>query len=109
SAFALGRPLYSGDIADADLLDRIVAEHPDIDAVVHCAAKIVVPESVAKPLDYYANNVGKGVELLRNLAARGLTRFVFSSSASIYGVSEDFTVDEESPLAPASPYATTKA
>jgi len=109
AAFALGRPLYVGDAGDPALIDRILSEHPDLDAVVHCAAKIVVPDSVAKPLDYYANNVGKGVELLRALARGGVTRFVFSSSASIYAVSEDFTVDEGSPVAPASPYATTKA
>ena len=50
---------YEGDIADVALLHRIMDEHPDIEAVVHCAAKIIVPESVAKPLYYYENNVGK--------------------------------------------------
>jgi len=109
SAFALGRPLYVGDVGDPVLISRVVSEHPDIAAVVHCAAKIVVPDSVAEPLDYYANNVGKGIELLRGLGRHGITRFVFSSSASIYAVSDDFTVDEDSPLAPASPYAATKA
>lgn len=58
-AFGEGRNLYVGDIADAELVRRIMTEHPDIDAVVHCAARIVVPESVADPLGYYDANVGQ--------------------------------------------------
>ncbi|GAA1961243.1 UDP-glucose 4-epimerase GalE [Kitasatospora viridis] len=106
--FTEGRPFYQGDIADGALIDRIFAEHPDIEAVVHCAALIVVPESVADPLGYYEANVAKGVTFLRHLVRNGCTRLVFSSSASIYGDSEP-TVDESSPIAPLSPYATSKA
>jgi len=101
------RALYEGDIADAALLDRIFAEH-QIDAVVHCAAKIIVPESVEDPLGYYDNNVGKTVELLKAVERGGVTRFLFSSSASIYAPDENFVVTEASPLQPGSPYATTK-
>ena len=108
-AFVRNRTFYRGDIADGELISRIVDEHPDLDAVVHCAAKIVVPESVERPWDYYGNNVGKGIAFLEHLRRNGIGRIVFSSSASIYGVSEDFTVDEGAVLAPMSPYAQTKA
>ena len=101
------RTLYEGDIADVVLLDHIFAENA-IDAVVHCAAKIVVPESVEDPLDYYDNNVGKTVELLKAVERGGVKRFLFSSSASIYAPNEKFVVTEDSPLQPGSPYATTK-
>lgn len=101
------RPLYEGDIADAALLDRVFTEH-QIDAVVHCAAKIIVPESVADPLGYYENNVSKTVTLLEGLERNGVQRFLFSSSASIYAPDENFVVTEDSPLQPGSPYARTK-
>ncbi|WP_030234622.1 UDP-glucose 4-epimerase GalE [Streptomyces sp. NRRL S-350] len=106
--FVEGRVFYQGDIADSALLDRIFAEHPDIDATVHCAAKIVVPESVAKPLYYYRENVAKTVDLLDSLQRLGCTRVVFSSSASIYAPTPDARVDESCPVDAGSPYARTK-
>ncbi|GAA2805009.1 UDP-glucose 4-epimerase GalE [Kitasatospora paracochleata] len=107
--FTADRPFYEGDIADGALVDRIFAEHPDIEAVVNCAALIVVPDSVADPLGYYHANVAKGVEFLGHLVRNGCTRVLFSSSASIYRTSDDFTVDEDSAIEPLSPYARTKA
>lgn len=101
------RRTYEGDIADVDLLARVFTEQR-IDAVVHCAAKIVVPESVEDPLGYYDNNVGKTITLLQQLQAHGVPRFLFSSSASIYAPDENFVVTEDSPLEPGSPYARTK-
>ncbi|MER7578552.1 UDP-glucose 4-epimerase GalE [Kitasatospora sp. NPDC097691] len=106
--FVEDRVFYQGDIADGALLDRIFADHPDIDATVHCAAKIVVPESVAKPLYYYRENVAKTVELLESLQRHGCTRVVFSSSASIYAPTPDARVDESCPVDANSPYARTK-
>jgi len=76
--------------------------------VVHCAAKIVVPESVEHPLEYYTNNVGKTLVLLAAMNRHHVTRLLFSSSASIYGPDDNFQVDEQSPLQPSSPYARTK-
>lgn len=108
-AFGDGRNLYVGDIADAEVLNRLLTDHPDIDAVVHCAARIVVPESVADPLGYYDANVGKTVALLRRLREAGIPRIVFSSSASVYAGESGEGVDENGVLAPSSPYATTKA
>ena len=101
------RTLYEGDIADAALLDRIFSEQ-SIDAVVHCAAKIVVPESVSDPLGYYENNVAKTLVVLGAMERNGVKRFLFSSSASIYAPDENFQVTEASPLQPGSPYARTK-
>ncbi|MBV1849259.1 UDP-glucose 4-epimerase GalE [Catellatospora tritici] len=107
-AFTAGRIFYRGDIADGALLDQIFAEHPDITATVNCAALIVVPESVAQPLRYYRENVAKTIDFLGHLARNGCRRMVFSSTAALYGASDDFSVDEDSVLEPSSPYARTK-
>ncbi len=101
------RALYEGDIADNQLLDRLFTEQ-QVDAVVHCAAKIIVPESVDEPLSYYENNVSKTLTLLEAMQRNGVHRFLFSSSASIYAPDEHFIVTEASPLEPGSPYARTK-
>lgn len=106
--FVRDRIFYEGDIADRDLLSRIVEEHPDIEATIHMAARVVVPESGAKPYEYYRDNVAKSLELFDQLVQLGKPRVVFSSSASLYAMAEDFEVREESPLDPASPYARTK-
>jgi len=107
--FVEGRLFYAGDIADAPLLDRIFAEHPDIEATIHCAARIVVPESVRDPIGYYRANVVKTVDLVEHLLRNGCRRVIFSSSASMYAPTGQGWVDESSPLAPSSPYARTKA
>ncbi len=106
--FTAGRIFYEADIADRAVLRRIVQEHPEITCTIHCAASIVVPESVAKPYAYYRNNVVKSLELFDALVELGKPRVVFSSSGSLYAPSETFEVHEGSPLAPASPYARTK-
>ncbi|MGV8848220.1 MAG: UDP-glucose 4-epimerase GalE [Propionibacteriaceae bacterium] len=106
--FAAGRPFYSGDIADSTLMDRVFTEQA-IDVVVHCAAAIVVPESVSKPLYYYENNVGKTLDLLATMERHGVRRLVFSSSASLYSPPEgQLAATEDSPVDPGSPYARTK-
>jgi UDP-glucose 4-epimerase len=107
--FAAGFPFYRGDIEDGVLVDRIFTEHPDIAAVVHAAALIVVPDSVADPIGYYRANVSGTLEFVSSLLRNNCTRLIFSSSASIYKANDDLTVDEESPLDPPSPYARTKA
>ena len=107
-AFVRDRAFYQGDIADRDLLRRIVDEHPDLDATIHMAARIVVPESVEKPYEYYRDNVSKSLELFDQLVALGKPRVLFSSSASLYAIKDDFEVTEDDPVAPTSPYARTK-
>jgi UDP-glucose 4-epimerase len=106
--FVKDRIFYEGDIADRELLRRIVAEHPDLDATIHMAARIVVPESVEQPYEYYRDNVAKSLEFFDELVALDKPRVVFSSSASLYAIKESFEVTEDDPLAPASPYARTK-
>jgi UDP-glucose 4-epimerase len=108
-AFVGDRIFYEGDIADRALLSRVVEEHPDLDCTIHMAARIIVPESVEQPYLYYRDNVAGSLELFDQLAALGKPRVLFSSSASIYATVEGFEVTEESPLAPGSPYARTKA
>ncbi len=107
--FASGPRFYEGDIADGALVDKIFGTHPDIAAVVHCAALIVVPESVAEPVRYYQANVAKSLELAAHLLRNGCTRLLFSSTGSFYQPSPDGSVDEDSPIAPGSPYSRTKA
>lgn len=107
-AFVRDRIFYEGDIADRDLLAKVVAEHPDIDATIHMAARIVVPESVEQPYEYYRDNVAKSLELFDQLNVLGKPRLLFSSSASLYALSAAFEVTEEDALAPSSPYARTK-
>jgi UDP-glucose 4-epimerase len=107
--FVTGREFYEGDIADGPLVDRVFAEHPDIYAVIHCAALIVVSDSVADPVGYYRANVAKGLDFAAHLIRNGCERLIFSSSAAIYRAAQDLTVDEDSPVAPRSPYGHSKA
>ncbi|HEY9078162.1 MAG TPA: UDP-glucose 4-epimerase GalE [Anaerolineaceae bacterium] len=106
--FTRGRIFYHADIADETAVRTIFAEHPDIYATIHCAALIVVPESVAKPYEYYHENVTKSLEFFRLLSRLGYGRVVFSSSAAIYDVVPGFMVTESAPLKPNSPYSRTK-
>ncbi len=107
-AFVGDRIFYEGDVADRALVGEAVAEHPDIDCTIHMPARNVVPESVARPYEYYRDNVAKSLELFDELVALGKPRVVFSSSASLYATVDGFEVDETAPLAPPSPYARTK-
>ncbi|TCT05116.1 UDP-glucose 4-epimerase GalE [Aquabacter spiritensis] len=96
-----------GDVSDAGLVSRIVAEHA-IEAVIHFAARIVVPESVADPLGYYLANTVKTRALLAALVAAGVPHFIFSSTAAVYGMVGIEPVAEDAVLAPISPYGRSK-
>ncbi|MBN2258265.1 MAG: UDP-glucose 4-epimerase GalE [Anaerolineaceae bacterium] len=106
--FTRDRIFYRGDILDTELLKQIFTDHPDIQGTIHCAALIVVPESVEKPYEYYAENVWKSTNFFHQLHQLGYPRVVFSSSAAIYDVVPGYMVNESSPLKPNSPYARTK-
>jgi len=106
--FTRGRAFYRGDIADGALLGAILAEHPEIKHAIHLAALIVVPDSTARPYEYYRENVAKSLEFYNNLISGGVRKIVFSSSASIYGAVPGFKVTEDSPFDPQSPYSRTK-
>ncbi|HNX45112.1 MAG TPA: UDP-glucose 4-epimerase GalE [Anaerolineaceae bacterium] len=106
--FVRDRIFYEADIADRAMVRRVFSDHPDIIATIHCAALIVVPESVTRPYEYYKENVVKSMEFFRLLSELGHNRVVFSSSAALYDVVPGFMVTEESPLRPNSPYSRTK-
>ena len=99
--------LIVGETGDADLLDRIFAEH-DIDTVMHFAAHTIVPESVADPLKYYRNNTCSSRTLLEAAHSHGVKHIVFSSTAAVYGIPPGGKAAEDSPTAPINPYGTSK-
>lgn len=99
--------LVAGDIADRPLLDSIFAESR-IEAVIHFAGSKVLSESIARPLEYYGNNVAGTLTLLSAMAAAGVRTVVFSSTAAVYGVPESMPVSEEAPLAATTPYGRSK-
>jgi UDP-glucose 4-epimerase len=107
-AYVRNRIFYRGDIADRALLTRIFTEHPDLECTIHMAARAVVEESVARPYEYYRDNVAKSLELFDQLQQLGKPRVVFSSSASVYAEVPSLEVHEDSPTDPGSPYARTK-
>ena len=99
--------LVRGDIADRTLLDTLLTRG-DIDAIVHFAGSIIVPESVTDPLRYYFNNTVKSRELMAAAVRNGVKNFVFSSTAAVYGNPEIIPVPEDVPLLPVSPYGSSK-
>ncbi|GAA1475036.1 UDP-glucose 4-epimerase GalE [Corynebacterium felinum] len=106
--FTNGRTFYQGQVGDRELLRKILAEN-DIEAIIHCAAKIVVPESTQQPLSYYENNISQGIVLLEEAIAAGVKAFVFSSSGSIYSAEDGYEFNEDTKVDPHSPYSQTKA
>ncbi|MBX3495741.1 MAG: UDP-glucose 4-epimerase GalE [Parvibaculum sp.] len=99
--------LYVGDIADEALVDRIIAER-NVEAVIHFAGSIIVPESVTDPLKYYLNNTARSRTLIERCVKGGVRHFIFSSTAAVYGMPERSPVGEDDPLAPMSPYGRSK-
>jgi UDP-glucose 4-epimerase len=96
-----------GDVRDKELLGHVFAQH-DVMAVMHFAALKAVGESVAKPLDYFDNNVGGTLALLAAMRLAGVKTFVFSSSATVYGAPERLPVREEFPRNATNPYGRSK-
>ncbi len=88
-------PFYEGDVRDADLLDKIFTEH-EIGCVIHFAGLKAVGESVAQPLRYYENNLGSTTTLCRVMAAHGVKKIVFSSSATVYSGDNEMPLSETS-------------
>ncbi len=99
--------LVVGDIGDAELLNRLFSTH-DIDAIIHFAGSIVVPESVENPLKYYRNNTVNSRTLMEAAVNAGVKRFIFSSTAAVYGIPEVNPATEDAPLAPINPYGRSK-
>ena len=102
-----GVSFFSGDVGDEAFVTSLLAEHR-IDAIVHFAASLIVPESVADPLGYYFNNTVKSRALIAAAVAVGVKRFVFSSTAAVYGSPTTIPIDESVPPSPESPYGSSK-
>ena len=96
-----------GDVGDQALVFRLLAEHR-VDAVIHFAGKVVVPESVADPLGYYLANTAKSRALIATTIAAGVKCFVFSSTAAVYGMPPENPVPEDALTLPFSPYGSSK-
>jgi len=104
-----GKPVcwYNVDVCDAEGLEKVFAEH-QFDAVIHFAGYKAVGESVAKPLEYYRNNLDSTLTLCDVMRRHGVKRIVFSSSATVYGVSDNMPLVEDMPTGCTNPYGWTK-
>ena len=100
-------PFYENSILDRAALDKIFAEHK-IDAVINFAGFKAVGESVAKPVEYYHNNIGGLLILVEAMRAAGCKNLVFSSSATVYGKPASVPITEDFPLSTTNPYGSTK-
>jgi UDP-glucose 4-epimerase len=102
-----GVPLFIGDAADENLVEGVIAAH-GVESIVHFAGSVVVPESMRDPLAYYRNNTMTTRNLLNTAVKCGVGRFVFSSTAAVYGNPERVPVTEDAPTRPLSPYGSSK-
>lgn len=103
-----GAQFVFGDVLDGELLSRVMRDHK-VTEVLHFAAKLVVSESVEKPLDYYEVNVVGGLRLIQACLKNNIRHLVFSSTAAVYGQPSEVPVRENSPLNPMNPYGASKA
>ena len=99
--------LAVGELADRQQLAQVFAEH-DFDAVLHFAASISVPDSVVSPLAYYSNNTANALNLLHCCQEFGVNKFIFSSTAAVYGQPIDNPITEDTIPAPLNPYGSSK-
>ncbi len=100
-------PLVKGDIGDKPLVKSVI-ENYGVNAIMHFAAKIVVPDSMTDPLGYYLNNTAKARTLIEAAVESGIKNFIFSSTAAVYGEAGEMPVTENTPPAPVSPYGRSK-
>ncbi|NJM19364.1 MAG: UDP-glucose 4-epimerase GalE [Richelia sp. RM1_1_1] len=99
--------LVIGDLADTELLSQVLSQHK-FSAVLHFAASLIVPESIARPLDYYSNNTRNTLNLLQCCSLTGINKIIFSSTAAVYGEPEKIPVTESTPTQPINPYGRSK-
>ena len=96
-----------GDIGDQTLVESVISDHK-VEAIIHFAGSVVVPDSVVDPLGYYNNNTVKSRALIETAVVFGVRHFIFSSTAAVYGIPEINPVSEDAPLNPISPYGASK-
>ncbi|MEE2951836.1 MAG: UDP-glucose 4-epimerase GalE [Pseudomonadota bacterium] len=106
-AVANSAELVKGDVGDRALLHHIMKNY-DVEAVIHFAGSVVVPESVSNPLKYYANNTGASRELIEACIANNVEKFIFSSTAAVYGDVGGVPLPETTPTRPVNPYGRSK-
>ena len=106
-ALTHGEQLVEGELADTAKLDDLF-ERYRFTTVLHFAAAIIAPESVSKPLKYYGNNTRNTLGLLETCVKYGVRRFIFSSTAAVYGIPDGGVAAEDSTMAPINPYGTSK-
>lgn len=99
--------LILGDVGDQSLLDEIFTNY-SIDSVIHFAGSIVVPESVENPMLYYQNNTINSYKLIQTCLRYGIKKFIFSSTAAVYGMPEDGVASEDTATTPINPYGRSK-
>jgi UDP-glucose 4-epimerase len=102
-----GVPLVVASLLEQERVEQLLRER-QVEAVVHCAARSLVSESLADPALYYRENVVGGIALLDALRAAGIDRIVFSSTAAVYGEPEKVPIRENAPTRPVSPYGASK-
>src|SRR5277367_2920879 len=102
-----GVPLFIGDAADENLVEGVIASH-QVESIIHFAGSVVVPDSMRDPLAYYRNNTMTTQSLLRTAVKNGVSRFIFSSTAAVYGNPDQVPVPEHAPTRPLSPYGSSK-
>ena len=102
-----GVPLFIGDAGDENLVEGVIAAH-DVEAIIHFAGSVVVPDSMRDPLGYYRNNTMTTQSLLKAAVKGGIKRFIFSSTAAVYGNPDQVPVPEHAPTRPLSPYGASK-
>jgi UDP-glucose 4-epimerase len=100
-------PLFIGDAGDENLVENVIAAH-GVDAIIHFAGSVVVPDSMRDPLSYYRNNTMTTRSLLNAAVKSGVKRFIFSSTAAVYGNPDVVPVPETAPTRPTSPYGASK-
>ena len=102
-----GVPLFIGDAGDENLVEGVIAQH-GIESIIHFAGSVVVPDSMRDPLLYYRNNTMTTRSLLNAAVKGGVKRFIFSSTAAVYGNPDQVPVPEHAPTRPMSPYGSSK-
>jgi UDP-glucose 4-epimerase len=99
--------LVVGDVGNIKLVSNLISHHR-VNSIIHFAASVIVPESIADPLGYYQNNTANSRSLIDSAVKGGVKHFIFSSTAAVYGNTGDALVSEDAPKAPLSPYGSSK-